>query len=99
MPDEKVAVTAVFQIAPGGEDEFVEAAQRVVPPTRAEPGCIEYRLHRHLARPGSFALYEGWRSQADLDRHLATPHIAAFLAQIEPVLAGEVAVELWREIA
>lgn len=49
-----------------------------VTPTRAEPGCLEYHLHVDSADPSVFVFYEVWRSKADLDAHLALPHMREF---------------------
>lgn len=98
MADGVVTVTAFFRVRAGDESRFLEAAEEVARTTRAEDGCVEYRLHRHRERPGSFALYENWRSQSDLDGHLASPHIRVFLGAVEPILDEEIAVDLWNEI-
>lgn len=99
MSDEKLTVTAVIRVRPGGEERFVEATQNVIPATRAESGCIDYRLHRHRKNRRMFVFYESWRSKADLDHHMETPHIGAFIAEIGPVLDGEIDVQLWHELA
>ncbi len=49
-----------------------------VEPTRREPGCLEYHFHERRDEPGVFVFYEAWRSQEDLDAHLALPHLQAF---------------------
>ncbi|MGW7075319.1 putative quinol monooxygenase [Streptomyces sp. NPDC054866] len=49
-----------------------------VEPTRQEPGCLEYHFHEDRDEPGVFVFYEAWRTQADLDAHLALPHMRAF---------------------
>ncbi|KAB7845032.1 putative quinol monooxygenase [Streptomyces mobaraensis] len=49
-----------------------------VEPTRREPGCLEYHFHEDRDEPGVFVFYEAWRSRADLDAHLALPHIRDF---------------------
>jgi quinol monooxygenase YgiN len=49
-----------------------------VEPTRQEPGCLEYHFHQDRDDPNLFVFYEVWRSKADLDAHLALPHMKAF---------------------
>ncbi|MER5930837.1 putative quinol monooxygenase [Streptomyces sp. NPDC002054] len=49
-----------------------------VEPTRRESGCLEYHVHEDRDEPGLFVFYEAWRSRADLDAHLALPHIRDF---------------------
>ncbi|WP_280340953.1 putative quinol monooxygenase [Nocardia neocaledoniensis] len=41
-------------------------------------GCLEYHVHVDSADPSVFAFYEVWRSRADLDEHLALPHMREF---------------------
>lgn len=99
MSDQTVTVIAVFRIRSGAEERFVRAARAVVPETRAESGCIAYSLHRHADDPTLFMFYEIWRSKADLDFHLATPHIAAFLGEADAVREGDIEVTIWDEIS
>lgn len=46
-------------------------------PTRAEPGNVRYDLYQSLDRPDRFMRLEVWRDEAALERHKATPHLAA----------------------
>ncbi|MEU1122485.1 putative quinol monooxygenase [Streptomyces sp. NPDC005899] len=59
-------------------EELKQLLLSFVEPTRQEPGCLEYHLHEDRNDPGVFVFYEAWRSQADLDAHLALPHMQAF---------------------
>lgn len=93
----KVTVVARFRVLPGGESRARAAAQAVVAPTRAEEGCVNYDLHSLLDDPREFMFHENWRSKADLDHHLSTPHVAAFLADVKPVVDGDFDVTLWHE--
>ena len=61
-----------------------------VAPTRAEPGCISYDFHVDAADPCCFVFYENWRSQADLDAHLAMPHLQPLFSQLDRLLAAPV---------
>lgn len=70
------------------ELEGLLAAQ--VEPTRAEPGCLNYDFHADAADPCTFVFYENWRSQADLDAHLAMPHLRPLFSQLDRLLARPV---------
>ena len=63
---------------PERADELRELLLSFVAPTRAEDGALEYHFHEDTEAPGTFIFYEVWRSKADLDRHLALPHMKAF---------------------
>lgn len=43
--------------------------------TRSEPGCLNYRVSHDLEVPGRFSLVETWATLADMQAHLALPHI------------------------
>lgn len=60
--------------------------------TRAEEGCISYRLYESQAAAGVFVTVERWRGQPDLDAHMRSPHIAKAFAVLTELLAGEVAI-------
>jgi len=79
MADDRVALTVVLHAVPGRENELATQLQALVPPTRAESGCVDYRLHTSAENPGRFLFYEVFASQAALDAHIHTPHFKAFL--------------------
>jgi quinol monooxygenase YgiN len=60
-----------------------------VAPTRQEPGCLEYHLHRDQNDPTRFGFYEVWRSRADLEQHMALPLIRRFLDHRAEYLIGD----------
>jgi len=73
-------VVAVLKAKPGSEDALQAALGSLVGATREEDGCLAYELFASAAEPGTFVTVEKWRSQADLDAHLQTEHVAAALA-------------------
>lgn len=62
---------------------------KLVEPTRKEQGCIEYTLHQDHGDPAVFLFYEKWQSQADLERHMASPHFQAYVAAVEGLVADK----------
>lgn len=62
--------------------------------TVQESGCICYRFCHEMNTTGLFQIYEEWESEADLQRHLETDHIAAFLTALSEfkVLAQDIKV-------
>jgi quinol monooxygenase YgiN len=73
-------VVAVITAVSGSEQRVHEALSALVAPTRSEPGCISYELFVSAADPATFITVESWRSSADLDAHLQTPHVQQALA-------------------
>jgi quinol monooxygenase YgiN len=78
---------------PEKRDELLAILKGLVAPTRAEEGCVDYHLHVSDADPNLFLFYENWRSRADLDRHLAMPHLAPVRERGAELLADEVEIQ------
>lgn len=72
--------TAVATLtAKTGQQDVLEQALRVlVEPSRAEPGCGQYDLHRDLADPQVFYVIEQWASDEILEAHNASAHFLNF---------------------
>ncbi|MDQ3610343.1 MAG: antibiotic biosynthesis monooxygenase [Actinomycetota bacterium] len=66
--------------ADGKAEEVIAAVEVCVAKPHAEEGCISYALHRDNADPNHLVLVERWRSQADLDAHLQSAHVADLFA-------------------
>ncbi len=75
-----IDVVAVLTAKEGSEEIVGAALHELVAPTRAEPGCVSYELFSSAASPQTFITVERWKSQADLDGHMQTPHIQTALA-------------------
>lgn len=68
--------------------EVRQALDQVIPPSRAEAGCLQYDLHVTRDKPDSFVMIERWQDDATLDRHMATPHFTALVAAIDGKVTG-----------
>jgi quinol monooxygenase YgiN len=91
-------VVATFEAKRGSEQELIDAIRMVTAPTRDEPGCIEYELHRSTEDSTKFAMIETWKDRAALDAHLQTPHIQALFARSAAVLAGPVEIHTFTKV-
>ena len=98
---EHVVLNVHFQAAPGFEDELAAQLTAMVAPTRSEPGCVTYQLHRDPEDPSKFMFYERFRSQEALDAHGRTPHLQKFRAYREelPDRVSSIVVTKWRVFA
>lgn len=56
---------------------------KLIAPTRAEQGCINYDLHQDNENPNLFIFHENWESLDLLRKHLASGHIAAYIKATE----------------
>ena len=72
-----VRLAILITTRPGLGHRQVEAFARLAPVVRAEDGCIQYDLHAVEREPDRFLLLEQWESEAALDAHDATAHMAA----------------------
>ena len=69
-----ICLTVTYTIRPGHEDEAVEHFRRLIAPSRAEPGCLTYLVHRDVNEPRTFFLYEQYRDAAAFDAHRSSAH-------------------------
>ncbi|MDP9394176.1 MAG: antibiotic biosynthesis monooxygenase [Actinomycetota bacterium] len=81
-----LTVIVYMRAAAGKRDELRQALEALVEPTSREKGYINYDLHQSIEDPDRFLLYENWESEADLDAHLAAPHLTQFAARIPELL-------------
>ena len=81
-----LTVVANMKAKPGKEQELRAALEALVEPTSREHGYVNYDLHQAADDPGVFYFYENWESEAALDAHLSTPHLAQFVSVMDDLL-------------
>jgi len=86
---EPYALWATVRARPGKGDALAERLLALVAPSRAEPGAVDYHVHRDREDPDLFALYEAWASIDAFRAHLATPHFQAFQSDLASVMQGD----------
>lgn len=75
-------------IANDDKIELVKAElEKLIVPTRAEKGCIQYDLHQDNENPAHFMFYEGWESRELLEIHLTSEHFKNYVATTEDAVA------------
>lgn len=77
-----IFISARIVVDPANIERFIEAAQLIVEPTRQEKGCNLYSFARDICQHNAVWVSEEWASEADLEAHLKTDHINAFMAKI-----------------
>jgi len=88
-----VTVVTLIDVIP---DVFVpkneEAAHVVLKKMNAdsqsEPGLVSFTVRRETVHGNHFALYEIWKSEADLATHLAVPHTRQFRKDLQPLIGS-----------
>lgn len=76
--NEQITVVAEFRVKSEVVEAFKSAAEKVVRATRKETGCLNYDLHQSLEDESIFLMHENWTSDAALEKHFETAHIAEF---------------------
>jgi quinol monooxygenase YgiN len=59
--------------------ELLRVSHKVAAASRAEAGCLAYRIYEDTQAENDFVFVEEWEDEAALRRHFATPHIAEFM--------------------
>jgi quinol monooxygenase YgiN len=84
-----LCVAVTYQFQPGRVAEALPLFRALAEATRREPGCRMYHVHRSVADPDRFFLYEQYDDQHALDAHRATAHFAEFaVGGLFPLLAS-----------
>lgn len=56
---------------------------KLIRPTRAEEGCINYDLHQDEQNPNLFLFYENWENRTLWQQHMNKAHLAAYIKATE----------------
>jgi quinol monooxygenase YgiN len=76
-----------FEPRPGKEAEFREEVLHVVPPSRADAGCLSLHVYESLREPIQFAIHSEWADEAAFDLHAQMPHTVHFVESAEPLIS------------
>jgi quinol monooxygenase YgiN len=71
---------------PDRRNDIMRVTAAIVPPSRAEAGCISYEIHERLSGKDEYLFFEEWADQAALDLHFKTPHFQEFITEFTPLL-------------
>ena len=74
----EVCLNVVYTVQAGHENEAVDDLQKLAAETRKEPGNAMFLIHRSLEDPRKFMIYERYRSQADMETHLAKDYFQRY---------------------
>jgi quinol monooxygenase YgiN len=62
----------------------------LVAPTRGEAGCLNYDLYQSIENAEIWFVYESWCSMQDLDSHMKSVHLRAFLTAAPTLVEGDI---------
>lgn len=69
-----VALVAHVSIKPECVDEFIELANGMLAPSRAEAACLAYDFFCKPENPSTLVFVEEWSDRDGLEAHFQTPH-------------------------
>jgi len=69
-------------------EALIQIAQKVAAASRAEAGCISYRIYEDTESAHEFVFVEEWESEEALQTHFRTGHIAEFMGSILSAIVG-----------
>jgi quinol monooxygenase YgiN len=72
------ALTAKWVAREGEEERVRDAIEKLIGPSREEPGCLAYRANRSVDDPRVFLLYEVYESRDAYEQHLETEHVRVY---------------------
>ena len=99
MAEGKVTVIARIKAKTGEVQRVKEELLKLLAPTRAENGCMNFDVHQGATDQSQFLFHENWTSKAALEAHFETPHIKNWLRVAEGLLAEPLEVTLWNRVA
>jgi quinol monooxygenase YgiN len=84
-------VAAQYYAKEGKADEIAAILEKMIPISRAEPGCALYTVNRSVDDPRKFLLYEQYYDKAGYEAHMATePFKENILGKVVPMLESRV---------
>ena len=90
-------IIVLAKAVPKDEDaceKIVEFAQDLIENTKKEEGNIDYNLYSNTA-DGTLLFVEQWESKEILGSHLQTEHFLRFGANIQDLVAEEIAIDVF----
>ena len=86
-------VIAQHRALPGKADAYERRMLADIELTRAEPGCLQFHIHRDRSDPNLFVVYEVWRDAAALRTHFKTPYVQKFVVDSSDYIEGDMKVQ------
>ena len=97
--DRKSVYIVAHLIARDGEEARVQAEfEKLIEPTRAEPGCLDYQLLVNKEKPGDFVFLQEYVSDAAFQAHLDSEHVAGAIRDAVPLLSVPPDIRRYRRV-
>jgi quinol monooxygenase YgiN len=85
-------VFARFHAREAMENQVAVAMGEMLPPVRAETGCISINVFRSLRDPRLFYLHSRWTDEAAFELHATLPHTLRFIEMVKGLIDHPLAV-------
>lgn len=77
-----IIVNGTVRFGAGEIERLRESMARNVEATRGEEGCEHYAYSVDISDPNLLHVAERWSDDGAIERHMASPHMGAFMAEI-----------------
>jgi quinol monooxygenase YgiN len=94
--EETVIVISHIRARRGYEAIVRDTLKKLIAPSRAEEGCLEYKFFESAGDGTLFVSYQVWVSEKHLKAHGETAHMAGFRRVAPTVLDGPPAYSKWK---
>jgi quinol monooxygenase YgiN len=81
-----ITINAILKAKPGKEEQLRSELLKVIGPSRAEEGCLNYSLHESTENKSTFVFYETWKDEASLKSHIESVHYNQYRQNIETLI-------------
>jgi quinol monooxygenase YgiN len=99
MSQKTLRVVARVVALPDKVEQLKTILLKLIEPTRAEPGCVQYHLLQNQAEPTDFTFVEEWASADDLENHLQSQHIQKAMVQINGLVVQAPDIRVYNQIS
>ncbi|MAI57499.1 MAG: antibiotic biosynthesis monooxygenase [Rhodobacteraceae bacterium] len=94
------AITAIIKTKKGHEDRMKKALLNVAQyVSLKEPETVSFYISQDISNPCMFTTYEGFPSEAAMERHSSSAAVEIFFGIAQPILDEEVVLFTSREIS
>jgi quinol monooxygenase YgiN len=97
MDKETVHIVAHLVAREGEEARVLAELEKLIEPTRAEPGCLD-ELFVNQEKPGDFVFVEEYASRTAFQAHMDSKHVGAAIAQAVPLLGSPPDIRRYRRL-
>jgi quinol monooxygenase YgiN len=80
---------AKHRAKPGKADAYERRMLADLEKTRAEPGALQFHIHRDRSDPDLFVIYEVWRDIQALHEHFEKPYVKQFVVDSAEYIEGD----------